>query len=71
MDITNTLRLKTRLKLKFIQREIDAQVRENFGYDPHTPAFESLLDERARWEGVAREGFPDIYREHYLRAYCS
>ena len=67
----NQLHLKTRLKLKKLQRMIEDEVECNFGYAPDTTAFDQLIDERTQWESIAKRNFPDIYSAHDRHAYCT
>lgn len=68
--MTNTMRLKTRLKLKRLDRLIEEEVEWNFGYCPNTESFNRLMDELTRWEILARLFYPEVYREHEARVYC-
>ena len=63
------MRLKTRLKLKYLMKRIDEEVEENFGYSPSTEYFDSLLIQENYWESLAKKYYPDIYEEHEDKRY--
>jgi hypothetical protein len=69
--IPDTQRLLTRLKLKYLQKQIDAAIEWNFGHCPNDSYFNALLDERTHWEEIAKRYYPDIYSTHAQKVYCS
>ena len=54
--------LKARLKLKFLKKEIDKEVEENFGYDPNSKYFDKLLEERNSLLTTVQELYPELYQ---------
>ena len=58
------LKLKTRLKLKFLQKQIDAEIENNFGHPPNTIFFAWLTEDIDRWLEIAKNKFPDLYNNH-------
>jgi predicted RNA-binding protein with RPS1 domain len=58
------LRLKTKLKLKYLRKETEKEVKENFGYSPDSKTFNSLMNEMSIWSKIAENKYKDIYIEH-------
>ena len=58
------LKLRTRLKLKQITKQIIKEIEWNFGYDPNSPDFSLLLDKRHDLLEIAKENFPDVYKTY-------
>ena len=61
----NQFRLKTRLKLKRLRKDINICVEENFGYSPSGDQhFDKLMNEMEFWSDIAYTHFIDLWYEH-------
>ncbi len=58
------LRLKTRLKLKKLDKMLNEEVKENFGYAPNTAFFIDLMAQESKWLCVAKDNYPDSWFDH-------
>ena len=62
--MTSISYLKLRLKLKFLQKEIDKEVKENFGYCPSSPYFDRLVEERNKLLSLCQETYPELWNQY-------
>ena len=56
--------LKLRLKLKFLQKEIDEEVEWNFGYSPSNARFDQLVEERNKLLDLCQDDYPELLKQY-------
>ena len=64
IPVSRTEKLKIRLKLKYLTREINWLVDCNFGYSPKDKRFDDLVEQRNAFANIAKERYPEIYEEY-------
>ena len=62
-------RLKVRLSLKKARDDVDRAVDNNLGYCPDGEWFRQLERELEKWEGAAKDEYPDIWAKHRDKYY--
>jgi len=58
------LKLKVKLKLKYLRKQMECLAGENFGYYPNSAEANDCILESDRYLTMARDKFPDIYQEY-------